>query len=184
MIRYSCFVEREEKPRAKLLRLPPSYVNVNVLVSVKMTSVHPSRLNLVPDSNTRPTASDHHNNSNYSSRDQSRPSNDDRNNNNNNNNNNNYERRASPSYESYDRIEARRAADSTREEESRRREREDLRRERESRDDERERRGIQREERRATPERELSRGGYQGQGGYRGGRNDRGAGGGEDFFES
>jgi hypothetical protein len=68
------------------------------------------------------------------------------------------DRRPSPSYESYDRIEQQRRLDFEREEERRRHEREDRRR----RDEERERRALQGEERsgRLTPERELGRGNY------------------------
>ncbi|KAL8283262.1 hypothetical protein RQP46_006040 [Phenoliferia psychrophenolica] len=95
------------------------------------------------------------------------------------------DRRASPVYESYDRVERARDDERRNQDEANRRERDEQRREREDRDRDRERRGIEKE-RRATPDRELGngqggRGGYQQGGGGGGGQ--RGPGGGDDWFE-
>lgn len=91
------------------------------------------------------------------------------------------ERRGSPSYDSYERIQAEREEDYRRDEERRRKEREQLRYERETRDAEREQRGVERETRRATPERALN--GRDG-GGGRYGRQGGGGGGGDEYYES
>ncbi|KAK4705811.1 NF-kappa-B-activating protein, partial [Phenoliferia sp. Uapishka_3] len=96
------------------------------------------------------------------------------------------DRRASPVYESYDRVQTQREDDRRREEDARRRDRDEQRREREARDQERERRGIDRE-RRATPEAELGNGRRGGGGyGYQGGQGQGGQrpqGGGDDWFQ-
>lgn len=151
-----------------------------------MSTVHPSRQNLVPNSRPRVLSPDRrrsrsrsrspppHLSRQQEQQSQSRSSYNDR--------------RASPVYESYDRVESRREDSNRNEEENRRRERDELRRDREMRDDEREQRGLEKELRsnnRATPERELSGYGRNDRGGYQGGRNNGGGGGqGEDYFAS
>lgn len=146
--------------------------------------VHPSRAQHVPQSDQRPRASDyaapssrrhsrsppphHHHRATSPAPDRG-------------------ERRASPVYESYDRVREQRDDERRRDDEARGRERDQQRRDREARDHDRERRGIE-HERRVTPDRELGnglRGGYQGgyQGAQGGGQQRGGGGGGDDWFQ-